>query len=169
LTTLDAVARKNGLALKDYVPSRWDNEGYALWLGDYVVVVLRGWTHTIPGHDTQTHLLLDRGGRPLDRLSCSINSRLTHMEEGVFRTEAFRRPEADGARLVVRFIPNDGGKPSGHWSHSITCGGKEDWFGWDDCGRRGAPLDWSLGLCRLAVRDGKFDVLFPRLGQGTGR
>jgi hypothetical protein len=25
------------------------------------------------------------------------------------------------------------------------------------------------GLCRLAVRDGKFAVLFPRLEQGTGR
>jgi hypothetical protein len=161
-TALDAVARKNGLTLNDYDPTREADEGSALRFGDNVVVVLRGWDHCVPGGDTHSFLLLGRHGEPLDRLTCSIDSRLTRTSAGreaAFHTEVFPRPEKDGAQLVVRFITESGAAPSGNWCHFITRAGKTCCFGWPDEGAPGG----AQGLCRMAVRDGKFVVLFPSL------
>jgi hypothetical protein len=161
-TALDAVARTNGLTLNDYDPTREADEGSALRFGDNVVVVLRGWDHCIPGSDAHSFLLLGRHGQPLDRLTCSIDSRLTRTSAGreaAFHAEAFPQPEKDGAQLVVRFVAEAEGVPAGNWGHFITRAGKTCCFGWPDAGGPG----WAQGLCRMAVRDGKFVVLFPAL------
>jgi hypothetical protein len=132
----------------------------------YFVVILRAWDHCIPGDDTQYLLLLDRKGRCLDRLSCSINARLTRMfvhHKGIFRTEVPKTPEKDGARLVIRYIPEDGGNLYGNWSHEIAHGGRASSYAWPKDKLEGiGPGEWDRkGLCRVAIRDGKFVRLFP--------
>jgi hypothetical protein len=167
-TALLSLARRHGARPADYVPGRFVDEGFAAPVGGgHVVAILRGIDPFIPGRDTQVLLLLDHEGRLLDRLACGINNRLTRMyvPAGTFRTDVPAAPEADGAQLVVRYVPEPGGSVSGNWSHEITQGGRTNRFPWDQ-GRPGAlpSAEWGgKGLCRVAVRDGKFVVLFPPL------
>jgi len=167
---LAELAQKNGLGTKDYVPDRNIDEGYAVEIevarDIYVVAILRGEDHVIPGSDTQYLVLLNRSGRLLDKLSCAINNRLTRVyvdHNGIFRTDASAAGERDGAHLIVRYIPEDGGKVSGNWSHEITHAGKTTTRSWE--GNRSSaiwPGGWDeAGLCRVAIRDGRFFVLFP--------
>ena len=169
-TALAQLARKHGLTLDDYDPTRDADEGYALRRGDYVVVVLRGDSHCIPGDDTQTLLLCGRDGTLLDMLSCAVNNRLTRWvvnHKGVFRTEAPQPPEKDGAQFIIRYVP-DGDELSGNWSHSVAHGGGEQFFAWGPGPL--SPGEWaSKGLCRVAVRGGKFAVLFPKLKESAGK
>ncbi len=174
-TALASLARKHGANESEYVPVgivRVD-EGFAAAVGaGRVVVVLRGGSGFIPGEDTQYLLLLDQDGHLLDRLSCSISNRLTRMfvESGDFRSEVPEAPAPDGAHLVLRYVPEKGGSVSGNWSHEITHRGKTYHFHWDQ-GRPGTvpSADWAeKGLCRVAVREGTFAVLFPDLRQVDG-
>jgi hypothetical protein len=165
LTTLSALARERG-----WDPPNRPEEGRAVAVRDgrtrYVVVVLGGWTASIPGDDWQELLLLDRDGRLLDRLSCRVSSRLTRWwETGVFRTDTPEAPEGDGAQFVIRFVPKQGQAISECWTHDIAHAGKEEVIGRDE-GRPGPfrPAEWvRQGLCRVAVRHGKLAVLLPRL------
>jgi hypothetical protein len=179
-TALASLARKHGGDESDYVPEgivRVD-EGFAAAVGaGRVAVVLRGDSGFMPGDDTQYLLLLDQEGRLLDRLSCSISNRLTRMfvESGDFRAEVSEAPQPDGAQLVLRYVPEKGGSVSGNWSHEITHRGKTYRFHWGQFywnqGRPGAvpSVEWAAkGLCRVAVREGKFAVLFPHLRQVDG-
>ncbi len=166
-TALSALAQPQGFDLDRSV-----DEGYAVVVRSggrrYVVAVLRGWSHTIPGDDTQHLLLFNPGGTPLDTLSCSINCRLTRMYagSGTYRTEVLD-PDAD-VRLVLRYVPEPGGRIAGNWDHSVTHQGRTQAFHWEKgYGRaenkgflRTADLERE-GLCRVAVRDGRFAVLFP--------
>ncbi len=169
---LIALARKHSLGTKEYwleecaVP----DEGYAVQIGTgsdrHVVAILRGDSHCIPGYDAQYLLLLDRDGRLLDWLACVVNNRLTrmflnHMVD--FRTEVPEANQADGAQLVVRFIPENSESISGNWRHSITHAGRTTYWSWsqDELDAiRSAEWD-SKGLCRIAIRDSRFSVLFP--------
>jgi hypothetical protein len=164
---LTAVARKNGARAEDYV-DYWVDGGFAAEVGGgNVLVVLEGWDHFIPGSDTRYLLLLDRDGRLLDRLSCKINCRLTrvHLKEdsGVFRTDVHPPAGPDGARVVIRYTPEKGGV-MGH-GHVIGRGGSWHSFAWTPEGAGGVgPEEWlKKGLCRVAVRDGRFVILFPLL------
>jgi len=68
--------------------------------------------------------------------------------------------------LVVRYIPEDGGSVPGNWSHEISYGNKIYSFCWDQDrpeALRSAEMD-KKGLCRVAIRNNKFVVLFPKLG-----
>jgi hypothetical protein len=168
---LATLGQKHGLTLKDYDPSGVADQGHAFRFDANVVVVLRGWNHCIPGDDTQTLLLLGSDGKLLDRLSCSVNARLTRMfvdHKCGFRTFSLLRPDKDGAQLVIRFIPEDGGPPSG-WTHHIVCAGKTYFFSWnsEEPGSIRPIESWKKGLCRVAVRNGKFEVLFPTLDGGV--
>jgi hypothetical protein len=172
--TITALAQKHGSSLKEYLSGgsiRAVDEGYAVFFREgeqkYVVAVLRGNSHVIPGDDSQYLLLLDHEGRVLDRLTCAINNRLTRMfvdYYGVFRTEV---PDAaeDGAQLIIRYIPEHGGSVAGNWSHGIAHGGKTRRYAWNqDFGGSIPPSEWDKkGLCRVAIHDGKFAVLFPKL------
>jgi hypothetical protein len=172
--TITALAQMHGSTLKEYLsdgPIRAVDEGYDVFIREgeqkYVVAVLRGNSHVMPGYDSQYLLLLDHEGRLLDRLTCAMNNRLTRMfvdYYGVFRTEV---PDAaeDGAQLIIRYIPEDGGSISGNWSHQITHRGKTGGFTWNqDFGGSIPVAEWDKkGLCRVRIHDGKFAVLFPKL------
>jgi hypothetical protein len=171
---LSVLAQKHGSSLEDFSGQQGlteVDEGYAVFFRQdekkYVVAVLRGDDGCIPGEDTQFLLLLSDAGRLLDRLSCRISNRLTRMfvdYSGVFRTEV---PDwaADGGQLVVRYIPEDGSSVSGNWSHGITHAGKTYHFPWSkDLLSKVPSAEWDKkGLCRVAIRDGKLAVLFPKL------
>ncbi len=168
--SLRALAREHGLEPDAYLPQGIvsPDEGRAVKVRAdgrvYAVLILRGWDHFIPGDDTEYLVLLDRDGRPLDRLSCSVNDRLTRWSGtgGTLLTEVPIVPEWDGARLVIRYVPEPGGSVSGNWEHGIEHAGDVSHWGWD------GPTDWGRrGLCRVAIRDGKFVVLFPRLPEAA--
>src|SRR5262249_8975055 len=151
------LARTHGLDGTDYVPGQFVEEGFAARVvagpEQYVVVVLRERGIVVPGSDTQYLLLLDRQGRLLDKLACSLNNRLTRMESGSFRTEVLDRPEA-GAHLVIRFTPEGGGSLAGNWSHTICFRQQAASFGWYH-GAAIPPAEWETqGLCRVAISDG---------------
>jgi hypothetical protein len=164
-SALKAVFHKNDVPLSDDEPGRGIDEGYAVQIGDganrSIVVVLHGWDHTIPGYDTQYLFLLDADGKVLDRLYCSVNARLTQMfveHQGRFHTELAQKPADDGAQLIVRYLPPRGEHLSGNWVHTVIYKGFVHSYPWDD--DRAAEYE-QKGLCRLAIREGKFARLFP--------
>jgi hypothetical protein len=134
----------------------------------HYVSILRGWDRAIPGRDTQWLVLRDRERKLLDVVSCSINSRLTHMAFGDFITEVLDPPSEDGASLVLRLCFKDD-RDFGDWSHKVTCHGNIYTYQWDPDSQGALPAAdlKSKGLCRLAIKDGKFAVLFPRLKEAA--
>jgi hypothetical protein len=162
-TALATLGRKYG---EDYLPPGVD-EGFAAEVPfGYVVAVLGGASPFTPGDDTRHLLLLDRQGRLLDRLSCSINNRLTGMPVGggTFSTEFPAGPQADDARAVIRYTPPKGRTVAGNWSHEVTWQGKTYSFRWDQT----RPAEWQeKGLCRVGVRSRQFVILFPVLERAT--
>lgn len=84
-----------------------------------VVVILYMADARYPGEDVQKLLLLDRRGRIRDTLSCSVNNRLVFWGGGLFRTDLPLNTQRDGAQLIVRYIPKDGGAISGNFAHEI--------------------------------------------------
>jgi len=164
-TALKAVFHKNDVPLSDDEPGRGIDEGYAVQIGDgataAIVVVLHGWDHASAGYDTQYLFLLDGDGKVLDRLYCSVNARLTQMfvdHQGTFHTALARKPEDDGAQLIVRYLPARGEHLSGDWGHTVIYKGFVHSYPWGD--DRSAEYE-QKGLCRVAIRDGKFVRTFP--------
>src|SRR5262249_50892515 len=96
----------------------------------------------------------------LDQLACEISSRLTHMDFGHLHTVIPGKREADGAQLVIRL---DGASARGHFSHHVYHrGGKADFYWGHGHLSQDQPTKWDIkGLCRIAIKDGKFRVLFP--------
>jgi hypothetical protein len=93
----------------------------------FVVVLLKSWTHSIPGSDMQTAILLDKRGKCLDYLACEINSRLTHMSWGQLHTVVPVKPEANGAQVIIRL---DGESARGNFAHQIHHRGETADFYW---------------------------------------
>ncbi len=119
----------------------------------FVVVIVKGCSGTRPGSDVQALILLSNIGDFCDQLSCEINSRISRMHLGIFRTLVLDNPEKDGTRLLVRL---DGERARGNFSHFIYHRGHKQRFYWGDDSR------WhEKGLCRIALEAGKFRVLFP--------
>ncbi|SRR5258708_2485462 len=98
-------------------------------------------------------------------MSCSINNRLTQQVKGEFITEVLEPPAEDGAGFVLRLFPTDEREFGGNWSHDVTCHGKIYTYHWDRDRQAAIPAAYlkSKGLCRLAIKDRKFVVLFPNL------
>src|SRR5262249_20692048 len=126
----------------------------------YLVVLLKSSTNSIPGSEVQTAILLDSQGKYLDQLACEINSRLTLMDSGQLHTVIPGMPEADGAHLVIR---PDGVSARGNFEHHIDHGGIRAGFYWGhDHLLQDEPTRWDTkGLCRIAIEDGRFKILFP--------
>ena len=147
---------------------RWQRQGRAVLIpGDEpsVVVVLYLTDSRFPGEDVQNLLLLDSHGTLQDTLSCSINNRVVFWGNGIFRTDVPLDTQLDGAQLIIRYVPNDGGSISGNFAHEIHQDGKAYSFHWDDDRPQseiGNPWQ-DKGLCRVAIQDRKFKVLFPTL------
>jgi hypothetical protein len=171
---LTALARKHGRDPEEYLAGKGLPQACAIRLGTGrdcpLVVVLRDASGFTGGSDTQYLLLLDSEGRLLDRLSCEISNRLTFPRFLAFRTDVLEAPEEDGAQLVIRYLPSEGGGVSGSWGHAITHAGKTYRYRWD----QGRPdtvrsAEWEAkGLCRVAVEGGKLCVRFPRPEQAQG-
>jgi len=103
----------------------------------------------IGGEDRQT-LLLDQRGHLLDTLSCYIGQGSSGSQE----TEVAHDSEDDGATLVIRSADSD---------HDLTT-----WITHGADPERSAfdvefPEWKRKGLCRLAVQNGRFEVLWPPL------
>ena len=122
--------------------------------GPRVVVVLGSTPFSVPGTALQQLVALDPSGRVTDRVTCHINSRY-----GGLKTEFFGKPEADGADLVVRFVPNPISGGSGHYWHTISRDRQSYTFRAQE---KGEPVDWAQqGLLRAALRDGELRVVSP--------
>jgi len=164
--TLIKLAEKQGLKAEDYLryqvgtASSILTDGAAIEIEStrkrYVVVLLTAPCLSRPGTAVQQLVLLNRQGSFLDKLACHINSRY-----GDLRTEITKGPETDGAQLVIRFRPDPMNKSQWHHWHTITYGGKAYTSNVPE--QQPQPSDWiTKGLCRIAIREGKFVVLFPR-------
>jgi hypothetical protein len=178
LPVLDSVLKRNGLSVTDYDPYYSPilgsiPGGYAVkirhGLSCRVIAVLHVSDIQFPGTDTQNLILFDCRGRLLDSLTCAIGNRLIWFESTKFVSEVPPSRTADGALVVVRFIPSNGQEPSRNWHYRIThrnrnykilCG--------DSDPERLRSADWSKkGLARVSVREDRFAVLFPILEKAT--
>jgi hypothetical protein len=137
---------------------------------DYVVAVQTVTALGIPGTSAQQLVLLTSDGKILDRVQCDINSRY-----GETKTEIFPQPDSDGASIVIHFIGmptklNPHGPRSSwvrnscpYW-HRIIFHGKWWMFHMDDKESKNAASQWHVqGLCRVAITNQRFKVLFPTL------
>jgi len=132
------------------------DDGRARRLGAEILVTLRSRAVAVPGVSALKLLLLDADGRLLDSVSCGLDSRYGDADADVLGA-----PAADGAKIVVRFHPRQGG----HWHnwHVLTVGGRAYTFRERE---KALPTKWNAkGLCRLAVRAGKLAVVFPDLNE----
>jgi len=127
----------------------------------YAIAVQTVEPATFPGIFAQQIVLLTPEGRILDRLQCEINSRY-----GRTKVETLPKPDADGARIVIRFeghkFPFPNGKQNWwHNWHTIVYHGKARTFHENDTRKPGI---WNeKGLCRMKVVDDKLSILFPDL------
>jgi hypothetical protein len=104
--------------------------------------------------------LLDSGGHLLDRVTCaSCPFGFGAMAGHCFQAQVCENPETDGAQVIVRNSPGTGCTSP----ILITYGHDVEAFCWGgDSLQSIEPAVWrKKGLCRLAIRDGKFKVLFP--------
>lgn len=164
---LAKLARDQGLEPEDYISYRSENafsrivEGRAVSVDRYVVAIVHAEDISLPGVEAQQLVLLDSRGRILDKIACGINSRY-----GTTKVEATDKAE-DGARLVIRFVPHKYNKSSWHNWHTITRGGRDHTYREPESGK---PNEWDReGLCRVAIKSGKFAVVYPDLEKAERR
>ena len=172
---LSAIAQADGWERHDYDSSEIAGvvEGCAAQVDfrkeSYVVVVLHWPGLAIPGPDINELMLLDRAGHRLDRVACKVSTRVT--QEGTFRADMLKRPEKDGTQLVIRYVPTEGDKMPFNFGHIIHYRGHAYHFEWNpDTHSQANSVLWSqTGLCRIAVQNGKFKVIFPILDQSPDK
>lgn len=129
---------------------------------EFAVVLLKSWNGDIPGLDVQSAFLLDNRGRFLDGISCEISSRLTRLSRGQIHAVIQTKPDPDGAQVIIRL---DGESASGNFSHRLYHGNEHLEFHWDNNKLpKNQPSQWDAnGLCRIAIRDKKFHIVFPTI------
>jgi hypothetical protein len=138
------------------VPVEADNK-------NYLALLIHHDDAFIPGLNVEWLLLTDRDGNRLDTVSCFNSTRWT----GLCTQEC--ADEADGTSFVVRYAdaPDEWRKRYG--THTVIHGQKR----YDNLFAAKPPPripddDWERkGLCRIAVRDGKFEVLWPPLSSAS--
>ena len=126
----------------------------------YALAIQIELSSAIPGTSAQQVVLLTPAGKILDRVRCEISTRY-----GKTSTEVLGKPDADGARIVVRFVGrNDFGRQSlWHNWHEIRFHGNS-WIFQTVEREAGAIKEWNdKGLCRIGIADDKLTVLFPKL------
>jgi hypothetical protein len=170
--TLRQLARRNGYAadvLTNYDSGEKPEGGRAramlmngraaiLVSGErqYVAVILGTDFISVPGVEAQKILLLDTTGKITDQISCEINSRY-----GRLTTEFLQTPQDDEATISIQFVSCCPAYAPWHNWHTINYEGKPYTF-WA-LGNRDPEELTRKGLVRLAVQDGKFNVIFPEL------
>lgn len=163
-TALISLIRDQGLELEDsLVGSPLFVSGNAFAVGRYVVVVLRGSDLGMPGGRMVELVLIDRDGTILDTLACEVSSRFGEPDAGLVQ-------DAEGRdRVVIRLKPRclvapDEGEEFRFYSHEVAHEGTiyrfEDhlfpWVVWQE-----------MGLCRVAIKDDRFLIVFPLLGDAA--
>jgi hypothetical protein len=118
-------------------------------------------SHFIPGGCWQHLFVLDDSGQLLDSLTCEISTRLVSRDGANYQTTVLEETQPDGARIVISYLPDEG-TVGGNFGHEITHAGKTYRYYWGGEEMSKEPSEWHVkGLCRLAVRDGKLQILFP--------
>jgi hypothetical protein len=176
LNSLKKLAKENGWEnqlpeeIRSEFPFHWGQvgAGQVSFGQDHVILVaLRGEESIIPGEACWIFLLLDKKGRCLDQIVCTISNRLVGRDGEKFCAFAHEKPLPDGARLVVRLDELSMRGPG----HCIKHNGLYTSFDWgDDDLPKGEPTKWNIkGLMRITVKDRKFQVLFPTEKDNTER
>jgi hypothetical protein len=144
---------------------RWV-EDHAERVEDKIVLVAKNGFVPIPGSDSRRLILMDNKGWFLDKVACWIDSRLTRGwgRNGSFRVERCQAPQPDGAQFIFRYLPPAGERVSGQQAHAVTHGRKWQRFCWD---RDIQASEWEeKGLCRIAIGNNAFEVVWPPLDSG---
>jgi hypothetical protein len=125
----------------------------------YVLVILEMKAVTGPGAEAQQLILLGEDGKVLDKVECIMTAR-----SGSLLTTAVDEPWEDKAQIVIRHIPFSDNTRHG-W-HVIVHDKRAYTFRPDpvpnDAPRK-STVWFQKGLCRLAIQDGKFVSVFPKL------
>ena len=162
----DVRAQAIGSLARSYELFLFCDDGNAKRYSNQVALVCRQGLLSIPGWDTYYLFLVDPSGRLLDKLSCSIESRLTcSWYFGVFSAKFSTERETDVGDIVIRYVPEKGKRLLGRWEHEIRRNGRVYTFDLNQSSPPGiTSAGWKeKGLCRIAVRDGRFEVLWPPL------
>jgi len=165
---LTKLAEMQGKKPTDYVEYRWgmnpphalSGRGVVVRSGgeEYVVAVMSLPYRFSHGPSVQQLVLMDGNGRILDKLVCKTRAR-----GGELRTDVKGPPEADGAQVVIVFVP-DKGLTCGHTYHDISHNGKAIRF---RGGKGLVAVAWrNKGLCRLRIAGDRFEILFPEMKAG---
>jgi hypothetical protein len=148
------------------------SDGYAIRLVDaekrYLVLVLDNGRceRSSFSDDSCCLVLMDDTGKYLDCVTCSIYCKLVPRFmtfSDVFHPEVLASQKGDGARFAFIYVPQPKWKNWG--SHSINIHSNLWRFGWDqEKPANVRTAEWERqGLCRVAVCNGRFEVLWPPL------
>jgi hypothetical protein len=133
------------------------------------IILLREWSRCRPGSDAMTLLLCDRIGAFLDSAICCASSRITRQYDFPFHNyfAELREPTGDDdSRVVIRLIREQGEFIRGNFFHSIVLRGHAYCFNWPSYHDGSGPTEWDeKGLCRIAIREKRFEVLFPNFSK----
>jgi hypothetical protein len=119
----------------------------------YLVDIKQSVSSRLTEWECELLALLDDKGNCLDKVSCSGDRRY------VLWTEGPLNGERDGARFVIR----DPAIEEGYWDFYVDHGAEHYWF----CSYSSEKASISFaelstrGTCRVAIRDGRFEVLWP--------
>mgnify|MGYP006287225769 CR=1 FL=1 len=123
---------------------------------EHLVVVQTVEPWTMPGTSAQQLVLLSADGRILDRVQCHINSRYGRV------VALFPKNEPDGADAVLAFR----GKHWHNW-HTIIHKRMSETFRDKETDRAN---EWDQrGLCRVAIADDQFQIIFPVMDESKKR
>jgi hypothetical protein len=105
----------------------------------------------------QSLVLMDREGNMLDSVACSLKG---GSKREIFPTGRLTVDDDPAqAQFTVRCLPYAGSTFPSELRHEIKHAGRTREFEW-----RANPTQWEQkGLCRVAVRNDKFEVLWPPL------
>jgi hypothetical protein len=162
------AAAARGLAAASPLRTYPVGQAQAVRIGNLLVLVFGG-SGRINGSD-QCLTIVDGEGSFVDSLLCYTDcpvpgGLMLNTPDGILYTDVLDRPESDGAQFIIRCEKLD--EISGEWNHEITLHGRSHRFSWDQTNRDTRFAEWmQKGLCRIAVRDGRFEVLWPPLEAG---
>jgi hypothetical protein len=128
----------------------------------YTLVDLEG-NWALEMHDARYLLLFDKSGNLLDQLVCSVLSLPLH-RSWYLSAEPFSEPCDDGTQVVIRL--SRWRNSEGIDDYVIAHDGLRHKFPWSGAVREDVRREGN-DLCRLAIADRKFKVLFPKAESGT--
>jgi hypothetical protein len=131
-----------------------------------LVLWVKGWTENKGISHIVGIVSMDRDGTITDAIACTITPMATHFEFGAIEEQGMG---VSGPQLVIRFFPSTDQGISEAGEHRITFGGQKYRFFWKQIEPDNIrSTEWlTKGLCRVALRRGKFEVLWPPLSAAS--